>query len=84
VIGCVAAAAACNKNHTRELRKEINVRGGAVMPHALINCRTDVRRSGISGYQPCLLLRCPPESGVNSSEDTQIHRARRKPPGRCE
>ena len=43
MIGCVAAAAACNKNHTRELRKEINVRGGAVMPHALINCRTDVR-----------------------------------------
>jgi hypothetical protein len=26
------------------------------------------------------LLRCPPESGVNSSEDTQTHRAGRKPP----
>lgn len=30
------------------------------------------------------LLRCPPESGVNSSEDTQTNRARRKPPARCE
>jgi hypothetical protein len=32
----------------------------------------------------CPLLRCPPESGVNSSEDTQTHRAKRKPPPRRE
>ena len=38
--GCAVAAAACNKHTTRRVKKRAG--GGAVMPHALINCKTDV------------------------------------------
>jgi hypothetical protein len=34
----------------------------------------------IPGYQPCPLLRHPPESGVNTREDTHHNQTKRKPP----
>jgi hypothetical protein len=45
MIGCALAAAACNKYTTRRgsAEEHLTRRGGAVMPHALINCKTDVR-----------------------------------------
>jgi hypothetical protein len=42
VTGCAVAAAACNNTpHEGKCRKK-RTGGGAVMPHALINCKTDV------------------------------------------
>jgi hypothetical protein len=83
VVICYAvAAAACNKHPRGSAEEILTHRGGAVMLHALINCKTDVRAEAETWLPTCPLLRCPPESGVNSSEDTQTHRARRKPPPR--
>jgi hypothetical protein len=44
-IGCALAAAACNSNDTKKNSEESFQRAnsGAVIPHALINRKTDVR-----------------------------------------
>ena len=42
VMGCAVAAAACNNTPHERKRRKNAPRGGAVMPHALINCTTDV------------------------------------------
>ncbi len=42
VTGCAVAAAACNNTPHEGKCREKRTGGGAVMPHALINCMTDV------------------------------------------
>jgi hypothetical protein len=54
------------------------------MPHALINCKTNVRAEADPWLPTLSASALSTQSGVNSSEDTQTHRDGRKPPSRSE